>query len=100
MFDAIDGPMIAAALTLLAAGGLATYAIVAFRSRIWSACGVTSGMSAMLVLLSFGMYVGVYTPIDQREPTAQGLILSSLAAYTTAQQQPSPAIATRRGRVR
>ena len=96
----LDGPTVAAALVLIAAGGFAVYAIVALKAKVWSACGLTFGMSAMLVLLSFGMYMGVYTPIDQREPTAQGAVLSTLAAYTTAQRQPAPAITKIRTRVR
>jgi len=81
----MDAQTLAAIFSLVAAGACAGYAVVALRSKIWSACGTTMAMSAMLGLLSYGMYVGIYTPVNERDLPERGFVLSGLANYTTAQ---------------
>lgn len=81
----MDAQTVAAILSLVAAGACATYSVIALWSRIWTACGTTLAMSAMLTLLSYGMYAGIYTPVNERDLPERGFILSSLANYTTAQ---------------
>jgi hypothetical protein len=80
----MEAQTLAAILSLVAAGACAIYALIALRSKIWSACGTTLAMSAMLSLLSYGMYAGIYTPVDERDLPERGYVLSSLASYTTA----------------
>lgn len=80
----MDAQTLAALLSLVAAGACAIYALIALRSKIWSACGTTLAMSAMLSLLSYGMYAGVYTPVNERDLPERGFVLSGLANYTTA----------------
>lgn len=81
----MDAQTLAAILSLVAAGACAVYTLVALRSKIWAACGTTFAMTAMLGLLSYGMYVGVYTPVDERDLPDRGIVLSGLLNYTTAQ---------------
>ncbi len=80
----MDAQTLAAIFSLVAAGACAGYAVIALKSKIWSACGTTMAMSAMLGLLSYGMYVGVYTPVNERDLPERGVVLSGLANYTTA----------------
>ncbi len=80
----MDAQTLAALLSLVAAGACAIYTLVALRSKVWAACGTTFAMSAMLGLLSYGMYVGVYTPVNERDLPERGFVLSGLASYTTA----------------
>lgn len=80
----MDAPTIAAILSLVAAASCGIYALIALWSKYWTACGTTFAMSAMLGLLAFGMYAGVYTPINERDLPERGFVLSSLASYTTA----------------
>lgn len=80
----MEAQTLAAILSLVAAGACATYTLIALRSKIWAACGTTFAMTAMLGLLSYGMYVGVYTPVNERDLPERGFVLSGLANYTTA----------------
>ncbi len=81
----MDAQTLAAILSLVAAGACAVYTLVALRSKIWAACGTTFAMTAMLSLLSYGMYVGIYTPVDERNLPDRAIVLSGLLNYTTAQ---------------
>lgn len=81
----MDAQTIAAILSLVSASACAVYALIALRLKIWAACGTTFAMSAMLGLLSYGMYVGIYTPVNERDLPERGFVLSGLANYTTAQ---------------
>jgi hypothetical protein len=87
----MDAQTIAAILSLTAAGACAIYALIALWTKYWTACGTTLAMSAMLGLLAFGMYAGVYTPINERDLPERGFVLSSLANYTTARPVQSQA---------
>lgn len=80
----MDAQTLAAILSLVAAGACAIYTLIALRSKVWAACGTTFAMSALLGLLSYGMYVGVYTPVNERDLPERGFVLSGLANYTTA----------------
>ncbi len=80
----MDAQTLAAILTLVAAAACAIYTLIALRSKVWAACGTTFAMSAMLGLLSYGMYAGVYTPVHERDLPERGFVLSGLANYTTA----------------
>ena len=81
----MDPQTAAAAMSFIPASALFVYAIIALKSKVWAACGTTFALSAMLGLLSYGMYAGVYTAPHKRGVSDRGAVLSGLANYTTAQ---------------